>query len=89
MIDYIKLNFYQIGHYWDRLIPALSTYIARYGETVSDKKKIEYATTVAKYIDDRDLVEKTLNWTAGALEKNVSEESMQTLKTLRGKLDKD
>lgn len=88
LMDYIKLNFFQVGYLWDRFSPALSNYITRYGETVSDKKKMEYATTVAKFIDDRDLVTKTLNWTAEALEKNVSDENMQTLKTLREKSGK-
>ncbi|WP_293915900.1 MULTISPECIES: thioredoxin fold domain-containing protein [unclassified Sphingobacterium] len=82
LLAYIKLNFYQTGHYWDRFIPALSEYITHYGNTVSAEKRKEYATNVATYIDDKHLIEKTLNWSKQVLKDGLTAENYNTLAIL-------
>lgn len=67
LIDYIKLEFFQKGYLWDQFQPVLESFMNSYAATVSDKKKKEYAKSVARYINDEKALIETLIWASPIL----------------------
>lgn len=90
LMDYTKLNFYSVAFQWDKYYPALQTYITKYAGTISDRKKIEYASDVAKYAEkkDKEFVELINQWSKDAFKASDKEEDKVNLALLQYQINR-
>lgn len=90
LMDYTKLNFYRVAFQWDKYYPELQTYITKYAGTISDRKKIEYASDVAKYAEkkDKEFVELINQWSKDAFKASDKEEDKVNLALLQYQINR-